>query len=255
MSLDVHAPACSQACSQYSHHAAPHAPRGAYLLKLVSICASVYGMSMNWEGLFSLTYFTNLSNIAMSCVLAVALWRLGRARACGSLDPKDSAGNALWYRIKFVATLSIFVTFFLYTCFLAPTSSYGFLGAFMRNGGASFATHVVGPLCALADFFFFDRAFAPRPVELLYGVVPPLAYVGYVCVLSLGFGVRWKGSMLAPYNFLNFGAETGWFGYNPGHISSTSLGIGVAYFIIVFALIFLAMAAGLFRAMKALRKR
>ena len=175
MSLDVHAPACSQACSQYSHHAAPHAPRGAYLLKLVSICASVYGMSMNWEGLFSLTYFTNLSNIAMSCVLA--------------------------------------------------------------------------------DFFFFDRAFAPRPVELLYGVVPPLAYVGYVCVLSLGFGVRWKGSMLAPYNFLNFGAETGWFGYNPGHISSTSLGIGVAYFIIVFALIFLAMAAGLLRAMKALRKR
>ena len=74
-------------------------------------------------------------------------------------------------------------------------------------------------------------------------------------MLSLGFGVRWKGSMLAPYNFLNFGAETGWFGYNPGHISSTSLGIGVAYFIVVFALIFLAMAAGLLHAMKALRKR
>lgn len=252
MSLDVlHGPASADS----SLHTAQKAPLAAYLLKLVSICASVYGMSMNWEGLFSLTYFTNLSNIALVCVLAVALWRLGRARACGSLDAEASAGHALWYRIKFVATLSIFVTFFLYTCFLAPTSSYGFLGAFTRNGGASFATHVVGPLCALADFFFFDRAFAPRPVELLYGVVPPLAYVGYVCVLSLGFGVRWKGSMLAPYNFLNFGAETGWFGYNPGHISSTSLGIGVAYFIVVFALIFLAMAAGLLHAMKALRKR
>ena len=191
----------------------------------------------------------------MSCVLAVALWRLARTRSYETSSQPDNSSQALWYRIKFVATLSIFVTFFLYTCFLAPTSSYGFLGAFTRNGGASFATHVLGPLCALADFFFFDRAFAPRPVELLYGVVPPLAYVGYVCVLSLGFGVRWKGSMLAPYNFLNFGAETGWFGYNPGHISSTSLGIGVAYFIIVFALIFLAMAAGLLHAMKALRKR
>ena len=255
MSLDVHEPTCSHACSQSSHFASSQAPRGAYVLKLMSICASVYGMSMNWEGLFSLTYFTNLSNIAMSCVLAVALWRLAYARSYETSSQPDNSSQALWYRIKFVATLSIFVTFFLYTCFLAPTSSYGFLGAFMRNGGASFATHVVGPLCALADFFFFDRAFAPRPVELLYGVVPPLAYVGYVCVLSLGFGVRWKGSMLAPYNFLNFGAETGWFGYNPGHISSTSLGIGVAYFIVVFALIFLAMAAGLLHAMKALRKR
>ena len=255
MSLDVHEPTCSHACSQSSHFASSQAPRGAYFLKMMSICASVYGMSMNWEGLFSLTYFTNLSNITMSCVLAVALWRLARTRSYETSSQPDNSSQALWYRIKFVATLSIFVTFFLYTCFLAPTSSYGFLGAFMRNGGASFATHVVGPLCALADFFFFDRAFEPRPLELLYGVLPPLAYVGYVCVLSLGCGVRWKESMLAPYNFLNFGAETGWFGFNPGHISSTSLGIGVAYFIVVFALIFLAMAAGLLHAMKALRKR
>lgn len=241
--------ACAQQCSQQMS-----APWGAYLLKIASICASVYGMSMNWEGLFSLTYFTNLSNIAMTCVLVAPLWRLHRQQQQEETHNCSNAAQSRWYRIKFVATLSIFVTFFLYTCFLAPTSSHGFLGAFMQNYGASFATHVVGPLCAVADFFFYDRDFEPRPSELLFGVIPPLVYVAYVCVLSLAFGVRWKQTMLAPYNFLNFGAQTGWFGFNPGHVSSTSLGIGVFYFIVVFALIFLGMAAGFLHIMKS-RKR
>lgn len=45
--------------------------------------------------------------------------------------------------------------------------------------------------------------------------------------------------MYAPYNFLNFGAATGWFGYDLSKLGSESLGIGVAYMIIVLLLIFI----------------
>ena len=51
-------------------------------------------------------------------------------------------------------------------------------------------------------------------------------------------GVRW-GNMLAPYNFLNYGAKTGWFGFDLSIIGWESLGIGVIYMIIFLTLLFI----------------
>ena len=45
--------------------------------------------------------------------------------------------------------------------------------------------------------------------------------------------------MYAPYNFLNFGAKTGWFGFDLGQIGKETLGIGVAYMIAVLVIIFI----------------
>ena len=43
--------------------------------------------------------------------------------------------------------------------------------------------------------------------------IPPLCYVGFVYLLALT-GVRWYQTMTAPYNFLNYNAPTGWFGWD-----------------------------------------
>lgn len=51
--------------------------KGALTIKLIAIIASLYGIILNWKGLFSLTYFTNLSNIFMVCVLFLCLGKLG----------------------------------------------------------------------------------------------------------------------------------------------------------------------------------
>ena len=45
--------------------------------------------------------------------------------------------------------------------------------------------------------------------------------------------------MLAPYNFLNYGAPTGWFGFDLSLLGSKTLGIGTFYMIVVLLIIFI----------------
>ena len=44
--------------------------------------------------------------------------------------------------------------------------------------------------------------------------------------------------MYAPYNFLNYQAEIGWFGFNPSLLGEETIGIGVFYMIILLSVIF-----------------
>ena len=73
---------------------------------------------------------------------------------------------------------------------------------------------------------------------MFFSIVPPLCYVGGIVALAYE-GVRWNGTMYAPYNFLNFGAKTGWFGFDLSQIGKETLGIGVAYMIILLVIIFI----------------
>ena len=72
----------------------------------------------------------------------------------------------------------------------------------------------------------------------IYAVIPPLCYVAFVYILA-ALGVRWYDTMTAPYNFLNYAAPTGWFGWDLSQMGSESLGIGVVYMIVVLLLIFI----------------
>lgn len=228
------------------------------LIKIVGVTAAFYGMAAHWEGLFSFTYFTNLSNLVIAGILLYAL--VGKlicaidygdhAHVRGALAEHTSGGlrffipqtlsTQAWYRVKYMATLAITITFLLYMCFLAPTSDAGFVGAYLNNHASSLCTHFIAPLCAIADFLLFDHGFKPQTHDVFWALLPPFVYIGYVCVLSLVFGVRWKTVMLAPYNFLNFGAPCGWFGIDVTTANTYTLGIGVFYFVCVFTLIFIA---------------
>ena len=247
-------------------------------IRAIAIVASVYGMAASWEGWMSLTYFTNLSNLAV-CVAMVGSLALdsvafARARSSATSAAQDSAAqdsaaqasatqatawfdtkSNAWYVFKFMVTIAIAVTFTLYLCFLAPTNKLGFVGAYMNNGCSSLCVHAIAPLLAIADFVLFDYRFRSTRAHLYVATVPPLLYVAYAVMLSECVGVRWGvHAMRAPYNFLNYGAPAGWFGFAPQTFNATTLGVGVLYLLIVFTLIFIGVGR-VFLALKDARAR
>lgn len=209
------------------------------LIKLIAIVASIYGMIKSYSGAMFFTYFTNLSNIFIDIVLLIFLFYQIQNRKI----------SQMMYVTKFMATISITLTCFVYMLLLAPTNEAGFLGAYFHNGAGSFCVHLLNPVLAIIDFLYFDKEYCSSQKHVFYAIVPPLIYVGYVLVLGQCFHMRWDKAMLAPYNFLNYGAETGWFGFDLSLFGSTTLGIGSFYMIIVLILIFVGLGS-LFLKMK-----
>lgn len=205
------------------------------IVKSIAIIASIYGIARTQSGIMTFTYFTNLSNVAIDAILFVFLLLDIKELTNGG---KRKAKPNLLYIIKFMLTISITLTFLVYMFLLAPTNEAGILNSYFRNYAGSFCVHFITPVLAIADFFLFDYMYQSTPAHALYATIPPLVYVVYV-VIAGSSGVRWNGTMYAPYNFLNFGAPTGWFGYDLSSLGSESLGIGVAYMIIVLMIIFI----------------
>ena len=108
------------------------------------------------------------------------------------------------------------------------------IGAYLSNGAGSLCVHFITPVLAIIDFIFFSEKYLPEKRHVFYSVIPPLVYVGYVILLGQVFGVRWYGDMLAPYNFLNYGASTGWFGFDLSLLGSKTLGIGTFYICLLY---------------------
>lgn len=216
------------------------------MIRIIAIVSSIYGMAMSWDSM-ALTYFTNLSNL-MICVALLGSLILDTRSALKSKSDEQSeragawvdAKQNAWYIFKFMMTISIAVTFTLYLCFLAPTNKLGFVGAYMNNGCSSLCVHFITPLLAIFDFVLFDYKYKSSRAHVYFATIPPLTYVAYAVCLSEFAGVRWgEHAMAAPYNFLNYKAPAGWFGFAPNTFNSTTLGVGVVYLLAIFTLIFI----------------
>ena len=214
------------------------------IMKIIAVVASLYGMLQSLDHWMFFTYFTNLSNIFIDIMLVIfIIYDLKKAKYI----PQGM------YLIKFMATISITLTFFVYMLLLAPTNSQGFIGAYLNNGAGSLCVHFITPVLAIIDFLLFSEHYRPDEKHVYYSVVPPLVYVGYVIVLGHVFHIRWYGDMLAPYNFLNYGAPTGWFGFDLSLLGSKTLGIGTFYMIVVLLIIFIGLGT-LFLKLKRTKK-
>lgn len=214
------------------------------IMKIIAVVASLYGMLQSLDHWMFFTYFTNLSNIFIDIMLVIfIIYDLKKAKYI----PQGM------YLIKFMATISITLTFFVYMLLLAPTNSQGFIGAYLNNGAGSLCVHFITPVLAIIDFLLFSEHYRPDEKHVYYSVVPPLVYVGYVIVLGHVFHIRWYGDMLAPYNFLNYGAPTGWFGFDLSLLGSKTLGIGTFYMIVVLLIIFIGLGT-LFLKLKKTKK-
>ena len=92
----------------------------AFVMKIIAIAASIYGMCRSFSGWMFFTYFTNLSNIFVDIVLLVfAGFNWNRIRKDGKCPPVANG----WYIIKFMATISITLTFLIYLLVLCANRS------------------------------------------------------------------------------------------------------------------------------------
>jgi hypothetical protein len=205
-------------------------------LKIISLVTSLYGLILTTKGLMTFTYFTTLSNVFIDIVLLCSL----------VMDLRGIEKTNRFYTVKFMATVSITLTFLIYMFILAPATPGGVLAGYFSFGGGSFGVHFAGPLTAILDFLLYDHKMKSTWKNALFAMVPPLCYVLFVVLLGQLFGVRW-GGMMGPYNFLNYGAPCGWFGFVPDSFGWTTLGIGVFYMIVILSVFFFLVGLGYLR--------
>ncbi|MCF0115955.1 MAG: Pr6Pr family membrane protein [Erysipelotrichaceae bacterium] len=209
-------------------------------IKLIGIISSLYGMCVTINSWKSFTYFTILSNVFIIVMLGIFL-------VYDVLDKKKS--NSL-YIIKYLATTSITLTFLVFMFILAPTIPGGFLNAY---GGGSFYIHFLTPFMGILDYFLFDYAYESTSIHAIYGIIPPIVYVLFAFTLGI-LGVRWQYDMVVPYNFINYKAPTGWFGFDLSIMGKDTLGIGVAYVIVILIVLFILLGR-LFLFIKEIRRK
>ena len=202
------------------------------IIKIIAIVSSRYGIIRTSYSLLTYTYFTTLSNIFIDVVLLIFLIR----EIYYLVNKKELEVKNGLYITKFLATISITLTFFVFMTILAPTIEGGFINAYLMYGCGSLCLHFITPLIAIIDFLFLTKGYKSKKSHALYAVIPPLLYVLFVVIAS-SLGLRW-GTMGAPYNFLNFKAPTGWFGFDLSIMGFESLGIGVFYMIVLLTIVF-----------------
>ena len=118
-------------------------------------------------------FFTIQSNIAIAviCLIGILLLRNNK-----------KPGRA-WYVVQFMGTVSITLTGMVFCFILAP----------VLKGSAwniqNVLTHVVVPIAAVADFFLSGRNGNLQKRDVLYVILPPLAYVVYA---GIGYMAGWE---------------------------------------------------------------
>ena len=197
------------------------------IIKSIAIISALFGLAKICTNLMSITYFTTLSNVFVIIMLSLFL-----IKEIFNLKYKKYL-----YIIKFLSTISISLTFLVFLFLLAPTLDSGFINAYLMNDAGSLCVHFITPVLSIIDFLLFDREYKLNKINALHATIPPLIYVLFV-VIGSQLGLRW-GKMYAPYNFLNYHAKTGWFGFDLSLLGWETLGIGVFYNILFLTIIFI----------------
>lgn len=206
-----------------------------FVIKGIAIISAIYGLIVGISEAQDMTYFTNLSNILIMLILMVSLIL---DIVILATDNKNNPKKNIVFIIKYMLTLCISITMLIYMCILAPTSEDGFFMSYAHNNYGSLCLHFITPFLAVIDFILYDYNYKSSGIHSVYAIIPPLMYVGMIVVLAEN-GMRWgEYEMTAPYNFLNYGAPSGWFGFDIAGSAPGSLGIGVAYMIVGLVLIF-----------------
>lgn len=209
------------------------------VIKTAALLSTMYGIFTS-SSKMKFTFFTYLSNAALAFVLfAFLVFDAVRLKTKGKCDLRS---NKL-YVLKYMLTISITLTFLVYMLLLGPNCKGGLKGSYMKNHGGSFCLHFLTPMLAILDFALFDFEFKSDKRHVYFALLLPLSYVLFV-VVAAAHGMRWYENMSAPYNFLNFGAKTGWLGFDLSTAGFESLGIGVAYMILLLMLIFSGIGTG-----------
>ena len=164
---------------------------------LGTILSAIAGRNAFMGGGSVFMYFTIQSNLTLAVICAVGLVLL-----LGRKNVPDR-----WYTVKFVGAVSITLTGLVFCFVLAPTMG----GAAWTP--ANILTHVVVPVCSVADFFVTGVYGQIAKSKILWITVPPLIYTVYA---GIGYALGWEFArgVNYPYFFLNWGSPAGAFGFS-----------------------------------------
>lgn len=174
-----------------------------------------------------LYYFTNLSNVWIAASF-IALVILPYTKYASSERAKK-----LLYTLKYVFTVSITITGFVYCVMLAPFIEDGYRAWSI----SSVLLHVVVPLLSVIDFFLDAYPYRLGIPDMLYTTLPPVAYFIFAGTLSL-FEVDFGLGDPYPYFFLNMRSPAGFFGTS----DIMPFAIGTFYWILIFLCMVLSFA-------------
>lgn len=178
------------------------------LLKGLTLLTSLSGLMISmfeseahgyshWSKRF--LYFTAQSNIWIGATMFVFLLY--------ALFQKKPP--AFMYALKYVFTVSITVTFLVFTCLLGPFGDPSYhLWAL-----SSWLTHIFAPAFAIADFFIDREKIPLRGGQVWVCVLPPLTYSAVVVLLEL-FHVDFGRGLIYPYFFMDIRSPVGFFGFS-----------------------------------------
>ncbi len=113
------------------------------------------------------------------------------------------------YTLKYLFTVSITVTFLVFTCLLGPFGDKSYhLWAF-----SSWLTHIFAPTFAIADFFVDRRSIPLRKNQTWLCILPPLIYTSLTVLLEM-FNVDFGRGLIYPYFFMDIRSPVGFFGFS-----------------------------------------
>lgn len=150
-----------------------------------------------------LLYFTSLSNLWIALTF-IAILVTARSKVWSD----NTRVNNFLHILKYIFTVSITLTGFIFCAVLAPGSANANYNAWTA---ASILTHAVVPTLSVVDFFVDTYRVALIRRHILLTTVPPLLYsvfASVLCILKVDFG---RGEPF-PYFFFNYYSPAGVFG-------------------------------------------
>ena len=177
-------------------------------LKFMTALTSIVGLTFSlfeaqshgyshWSKRF--LYFTAQSNVWISVTMLFLLAYTLR----GKHPPQ------ILSTLKYVFTVSITVTFLVFTCLLGPFGDKSYhLWAF-----SSWLTHIFSPLFAIADFFVDTEKIPLSRGQVWVCAIPPLAYSALTILLQ-AYNVDFGRGVSYPYFFMDYRSPVGLFGFS-----------------------------------------
>ena len=196
---------------------------------IISFFNAQYDGYSHWSK--RLLFFTGQSNLwigILSFILAILI-------IIKLTTHKDCVKDWL-YTLKYVFTVSITLTGFIYCCILGPFA--GKSGAILHTWSlSSWLTHIIVPVLSIADFFIDDYKYVFKKRHVWYSIIPPALYLAFCAILGV-FNIDFGKGETYPYFFLNFNSPAGFFGFS----DQKPFVMGSFYWIIIFLLMTLSFA-------------
>ena len=146
----------------------------------INVDSSWFGV----RGFSSLRYFTVLSNLFVAaCAILVIIFNIK-----GAVTDKFDVPKVV-YRLKFISTISVTITFLTVVLFLGPyiaLSGYNYFSLFSRN---NFILHFLTPVLAIICLLFFEQSkYELKIRDVFLSLIPIVAYsiVYFIMVVPVG---------------------------------------------------------------------